>query len=98
VQVTNAGSVCDLQGLSLNSGGSAGEGLGGGIEHYTDGKNVNGINISAGPSARTPTPFELHSVVENTWVTTLNSAWHSLENAFAGADNAVRNALTGFGH
>jgi YD repeat-containing protein len=75
---------------------TAGEGLGVGVERYTDGKNINGINVSAGPSARTPTPFELHSVAENTWVTTLSNVWTSIEDAFAGADNAVRNALTGY--
>ncbi|HEY2092950.1 MAG TPA: RHS repeat-associated core domain-containing protein [Thermoanaerobaculia bacterium] len=67
IQITNATLITDLNGQSLNSGGSI-EACPIGLEHWTDGEH-HGINVNIGPDV-TPSLVETHSTVTQTWVAT----------------------------
>lgn len=62
IQVTNAKDIYKLKGLSLQTGGSVGEGLSVGIEHVK-GEGYHGVNFSFGIGGGL-TPGELHSIAE----------------------------------
>ncbi|MCP4706731.1 MAG: hypothetical protein GY865_19205 [candidate division Zixibacteria bacterium] len=62
IQITNADTIYDLRGTSVQTGGSAGEGVSVGVEIVT-GDGYMGININFGVGGGL-TPVELHSIVE----------------------------------
>lgn len=62
IQVTNAKDIYKLKGLSVQTGGSVGEGLSVGLE-YVNGAGYHGVNFSFGLGTGL-TPAELHSIAE----------------------------------
>jgi hypothetical protein len=65
-QWTNANSIEELEGLCVQTGGSAAYGYGGSFEWVT-GKNYNGFNVQFIPFGK---GFEFHSLVESAWTWT----------------------------
>ena len=68
VSWTDAPSLNDLAGWSMQAGGSAGQGVVVGGE-FVEGRGYTGWTFGAGPGLREPLlPWEVHGTVEHTWI------------------------------